>query len=177
VLIASQRIKILKQTGIKGNVKPALAQHAKATLCRNGIQVQTDKLAREIVQKRNTKLAWRKTKLAHQVRLKANNIGSVNSRKIQNGGVTDQHPWKPSGIVIGDDVFVSHRLRLPILVQRWDLLSCLCLIGHGGEGSRRRNLALHSNDALSTGRRDITCDVGGLISFTRQGGEGGGEAQ
>jgi hypothetical protein len=51
--------------------------------------VQIDQLTPDIVQNRNKKLAWRKPKPAPHMRLKANNVGSIDRWKIQGSGGTN----------------------------------------------------------------------------------------
>jgi hypothetical protein len=169
VLITSQSIKLLEQAGVRWNAKLALTQHTELAKHRNVIRMQMDQLTSNVVQDRNKKLAWRKTKPAHQVRLEINNVDSIDYGKIQSSRGTNQNPWKPPGIMVGGDVLISHHQRLLVLVQRWDLLSHHRMIGHGGGRSRICSIALRSGSTLSAANRDTIGDVGSLISFIRRG--------
>jgi hypothetical protein len=125
VLIASMGIEIPKQAGVKWNAKPALVEHVEAAERRNGIRVQMDQLTPDLVQDRDKKFARWKAMPAYQMRLETSNVGSIDRGKIQNCGGTNQHPWKPAGVMVGGDVHVCHHWRLPILVQQGDLLSSI----------------------------------------------------
>jgi hypothetical protein len=76
-------------------------------------------------------------------------------------------PPESPGVTVGGDVLVNHRRHLPVLVQWWELLSFHCLIGHGGGGSRRCNLALCFGSTLMTGHRNIIGIGGSLINFAK----------
>jgi hypothetical protein len=59
-----------------------------------------DQLAPDVVQDKDKNFSWQKAKPAHQMRIKTNNVGSVDHGKIQSSGGTNQHPWKPADVMV-----------------------------------------------------------------------------
>jgi hypothetical protein len=115
-IVVRRRIEIPEQVGIRRNAKLAFTQHAKAAQHRDGIWVQMDQLTPNIVQNRNKELTRRKAKPTHHMRLKANDVRSIDHQKIQSCGGAEQYPWEPTSGMIGRDILICHYRCFPILV-------------------------------------------------------------